>query len=274
MISKSSISFSVADVAPAAPLAGTRRWAFFLAVGAALLVVAPMAPFLVIPLAWPFMAEELGVHHVHDIAVSAMLWLMVGGLLMQLRGAQRQVAAMQQVLIVVLTMLLLTAISRPQTLAGFDPLFLVFALIFLAAALHPARSEIARVRLRADPFLAGLAILAAGPLLVYGWGQLRLDHSALPLALHGGHWTAMAILAVVIVALALLAATRPRGWRVPAWSVGGAALLLGISSAVLPLLPSSIGPGWGALAALWGCIFVATAEVRFGAISEHGERRP
>jgi hypothetical protein len=71
------------------------------------------------------------------------------------------------------------------------------------------------------------------------------------------------VVAVSIVVLALLSATRPRGWRVPAWSAGGGALLLGISSAALPQMPSSIGPAWGALAAAWGVAFVAVAEVRY-----------
>jgi hypothetical protein len=39
-------------------------------------------------------------------------------------------------------------------------------------------------------------------------------------------------------------------------------------------LMTSVGPTWGDLAALWECIFVAAAEVRFGAIHEHGGRRP
>lgn len=68
---------------PAAPsLSRARRSAFYVALTAALLLLAvPMAPFLVIPLAWPFLAEQLGVHHVHDIGVATLLWLMVVGLL-------------------------------------------------------------------------------------------------------------------------------------------------------------------------------------------------
>jgi len=73
----------------------------------------------------------------------------------------------------------------------------------------------------------------------------------------------MASLTVVIVLLALLGATRPRGWRVPVWSVGIAALLFGTSSAALPHMASSVGLFWGALAALWAISYVATAEVRY-----------
>lgn len=251
----------------AAPrLSRVRMWTFYTVLLAALLLLAaPMAPFLVIPVAWPFLAEQLGIHHLHDIGVATMLWLMTLGIIVQVRRPERQVGAMQQVLLVILTLTGLTALSRPDTLVG--PLALAFGLVFAGAALHPARADVARVRLRADPFMAALAVLAAGPLLAYARGQLRLDHSGVPIAAHGGHWTAMAALAVSIVVLALLAATRPRGWRVPVWSAGGAAFLFGTASAVLPRLASSMGPTWGALTAAWGVAFVVTAEVRYRGLS-------
>jgi hypothetical protein len=248
--------------AAAISLTGARLRGFRIALAAALLLlVLPMAPFLVIPVAWPFLGEQLGVHRVHDIGVATMLWLMVAGLLVQVRRAEHQVGGMQQVLVVVLTMLGLTAVARPATLLS--PLLLAFGLVFAAAALHPARAELGRVRLGLDPFLGMLALVAAGPLLTFAGAQLRLDHTALPIAAHGGHWTAMAALAVSILALAFLGASRPRGWRVPVWSVGGGSLLFGVSSAALPHMPSSIGPVWGALAAAWGVAFVVVAEVRY-----------
>jgi len=249
--------------------ARARRLAFHVVLTAALLLLAaPMAPFLVIPVAWPFMAEELGAHRFHDIGVATMLWLMIVGLFMQFRRAERQIAAMQQVLLVIVTMLVLTALSRPETLARPDPLLLFFGLAIGVAALHPDRAGIARLRLRADPLVAGVATLAAGPAFVYAWGQLRLDHSALPLAAHGGHWTAMAILTVALVLLSLLGASRPTGWRVPVWSVGATAMLFGISSAALPHMPSSVGRFWGVLAAAWAISYVATAEIRFRTTSQ------
>jgi hypothetical protein len=253
-------------------LARARRLAFYVVLTAALLLLAgPMAPFLVIPVAWPFMAEELGAHRFHDIGVSTMLWLMIVGLFMQFRHARQQIAAMQQGLLVIVTMLALTALSRPETLATPSPLLLFFGLAIAVAALHPARADIARLRLRADPFVAGVALLAAGPVFVYARGQLRLDHSALPLAAHGGHWTAMAILTVALVLLALLGSTRPSGWQVPVWSAGATALLFGISSAALPHMPSSPGPFWGLLAAVWGISYVATAAVRFRTTRQGGQ---
>jgi len=249
--------------------ASARRWGFYGVLALSLVMLAlPMAPFLVIPLIWPFLGEQLGVHQVHDIAVSATLWLMVAGLLAQIRRPETQVGAMQQVLLFIITFIGVTAIGRPGTLLTPSPILLSFTLPFVVAALHPARGEIARLKLRADRYLAGLALLAAGPLLLYARGQVRLDHSALPLAAHGGHWTTMAGLATAIVVLALLGATRPRGWRIPVWSAGGAAFLLGISSTALPHMPSSIGPGWGLLTAAWSVIFIGMAEVRYRGLTD------
>lgn len=64
-----------------------RRWAFYTLVGVTVLMfAAPMAPFLVIPVAWPFLGERLGVHQLHDVSVATMLWFMIAGLLAQFRG--------------------------------------------------------------------------------------------------------------------------------------------------------------------------------------------
>lgn len=260
------------DVSSAVPAPGrvatdpgrARIWTFYSLVAATvLLFTVPMAPFLVIPVAWPFMAEALGVHQLHDVGVSTMIWVMVAGLLAQLRRPEHQVGGMQQVLLFLIVWVSLTAISRMVDLMSFGPIHLAIGLSFVIAALHPARAEVARIGLRPDPFVAALALIAAGPLLVYAWGQLRLDHSALPLVAHGGHWTAMGTLTASIVVLALLGATRPRGWRVPVWSAGAAALLFGTASAGLPLRPSSVGPLWGVLAAGWGIAFVVVAEMRY-----------
>jgi hypothetical protein len=255
----------VAEVAldPGAPPHGrVRRWAFRIVLAAALLLIAaPMAPFLVIPVAWPFLVEDLGVCLVHDVGVAVLLWWLIAGLLAQARDAGRQVGAMQQVLLVILAMVGLMALTRPATLLS--PMLLFFGLVFVGAALHPARAELARMRQGADRYVAALGLIIAGPLLGYAVGQLRLDGSALTPATHGGHWTTMATVAVLIFVLALLAATRPCGWRVPAWSAGVAALLFGIASASQPDVPSSIGPAWGALTAVWAVVFVLVAEWRF-----------
>jgi hypothetical protein len=239
-----------------------RRWAFHVVLAAALLLIAvPMAPFLVIPVAWPFLVEQLGDCLVHDVGVATLLWWMVAGLLAQFRGARRQVGAMQQLFLVVMVMLGLTALTRPASLLS--PMLLFFGLTVVVGALHPARAELVRLRSGIEPYIAGLALIAAGPFLAYAVGQLRLESSTLTPATHGGHWTTMATVAILVIFLALLAALRPRGWRVLAWSAGVAALLFGVAGAAQPNLPSSIEPAWGALAAAWGVIFVTMTEWRY-----------
>lgn len=242
-------------------LARARAWGFYAALVCAILLLAgPMAPFLVIPVGWPFLGEQLGVHQFHDIGVATLLWLMLIGLITQFRHARRQVGAMQQTLVIVILMLVATASARPATLLS--PLLLPFGFAFLAAGLHPARGEIARIRWHLDLPAAAASVAAAVPLLAYAAQQLRLDSSALPMVAHGGHWTAMASLAATIAALALLSANRPRGWRIPAWSAGAAATLFGVASFSLQHQASSVAPVWSGLAVAWGIGFILLNEAR------------
>jgi hypothetical protein len=70
----------------------------------------------------------------------------------------------------------------------------------------------------------------------------------------------MAAVAIAVVLLGLLAAARTQGWRLPAWSAGTAAIIVGLASCVLPDVPGSVGQACGALAVVWGVLFVAVAE--------------
>jgi hypothetical protein len=254
---------STSVVEEAVPLAGRPRVAaFYSAVtGAILLLAAPMAPFLVIPVAWPVLGQQLGVHQIHDIGVAALLWLMLIGLIVQYREPRAQVAAMQQTLLVIVVLLVATAIARPATLVS--PLLLPFALAVLAAALHPGRAEIIRLGPYVDVPLCALAAAAAGSALVYSLGQLRLDSSVLPIMAHGGHWTSMGSLAMAVLVLAFLSSMRPRGWKVPFWCAASAALLLGVASFFLPHQASSVGRGWSVLTVAWALAFVVTGSTRF-----------
>jgi hypothetical protein len=238
-----------------------RYRAFLLALGLAVLLLAlPMAPFLVIPVAWPFLGEQLGAHQLHDVGVATLLWLLLAGLLSQFRRTGEQVGGMQQTLLVVLVFLTATSIGRPGTLL--QPMILAFLAPIPVALLHPARREVARVRWRVDPWVAVPAVAAAVPLLAYARGQLALDASFIPVFAHGGHWTTMAAVAASIPVVGLLAAGRPPGWRVPAWSAGLAAILFGAAFLALQHRPSSVGMGWSGMAVAWGLGFIVLSEVR------------
>ena len=67
-------------------------------------------------------------------------------------------------------------------------------------------------------------------------------------------------MAIAIVATGVLAASKPGGWRITAWSVGAAAVIVGSASIVLAELPGALDRAAGALAVAWGVLFVAVAE--------------
>jgi hypothetical protein len=96
--------------------------------------------------------------------------------------------------------------------------------------------------------LTALAAAAAAPWLAYGWRMAANQRAGLPPAdaetagLH--HWTAAAALAGAVVLVALLAALRTRGWRVPAWSAAAAAAC-GSASWMDPDVLASHSRAWG-----------------------------
>ncbi len=77
---------------------------------------------------------------------------------------------------------------------------------------------------------------------------------------YGDRFAEVAALAIAIVVAGMLAASKPGGWRITAWTVGLAAVILGSASLVLPELPGALGRAAGAVAVTWGVLFVAVAE--------------
>jgi hypothetical protein len=100
------------------------------------------------------------------------------------------------------------------------------------------------------------------PLLLYAVAQIGLQRAAVPPDAHAevGHWLLMGAYAITILFLGLVSATRPSGWRVPAWSTGLLAVFMGLLSALHPGQPSSVGVIWGLLAIIWGVLFITAAE--------------
>ena len=79
-------------------------------------------------------------------------------------------------------------------------------------------------------------------------------------AQHFGHWSAMGAFALIIVALGAIAALRPTGWRLPAWSAGLSMMVIGIASLTFPQDASSLGGPWALLAIAWGAAFIVVAQ--------------
>jgi MFS family permease len=238
-----------------------RRVAFLILAGVLGVAVAlPLFGWPSLVLGWFETGDRLA-HRVHDLSYG--IWagiLLAVGYLSQLRAPERRVAGFQQ------AALALVGFALAGTLAG-DGTALLFVLGFAVLTailgwLHPAREHVlVRGEGPSMPLLV-LALLAAVPLTVFAFDMAELQRTGIPSDTHVAerHWSTMATLALSIWLVAAQAALRTPGWRIPAWSAGLAAAVLGVASMVFPAYPGSLGRTWGLVALLGGVVFVALAE--------------
>lgn len=252
-----------------------RRWAFRVAVGLPLFVlvvgawqvnVVPVAAWLPAEVADDLLASQLArdgipasgfhLHRVHYLALAAAHLALIAALILQLRRPIAHEAPMWQasagLAVTMLTWLLVDTSSIPP----FVPVILVAAIV--AGLLHPT-APLRRLPRHVDRsmLLAGAAL--AVPLLVYGFGQLRIQMA-------GGsgdpHWVAlhynfMAEYAIQLTVAVWAGASAMRGWQWSVWIAAGMAALLGAGFVVHADLSSSRGPVWGLLLVGWALLWVA-----------------
>jgi hypothetical protein len=273
-----------------------RRTTFYvLLVLLALLHIAlNLMPYVI--LGW-FLEEGVVSHRVHVIIFGWAFVLSFVGLLVHLRRPQIKVAQMYQVLIVI-AFLLATTVVVDRLIDVFVVLFLVLPPVLVV--LHPNRSALLRPTLNVSRTLLALALVAAVPLLVDSFVQIRIGLSAARVApeideqledlddnisdeeferelnaaarrvtdsrqeaeeaVHFGHWSAMGAFNLIVAGLALMASLRPPGWRLPAWSAGLSAILFGLTSIANPGDASALNGYWSVLAIAWGVGFIVIAE--------------
>jgi hypothetical protein len=181
------------------------------------------------------------------------------GLLMQFRSPERKIAGVQQAALAIPALLIGSAIaSDSQDLV---PALILLPAIGILLALHPAREEfLTRGAALSRPLLA-ITVAGAVPLVAYAldMGAQARDLSGPPH--HVQRLSTMAAMAVAIMLTGLLAAFQTRGWRIPAWSAGAAAIAFGLSSVAFPDTPGAAGRGWGGLAIVGGVLFITVAEL-------------
>lgn len=207
-------------------------------------------------------------HHVHHVGAALFIGLVVVGLLAQLRAPERNGAAFLQVVMGVVAIQFTNFImGDPDNHGGnvgiMDPAFLVFLVpVVVLAALHPARGRVLHVGAGISRPLAGIALATAAPLAMYGVDQALVQRNSWPPLADPHHqkWFMMAFLSFAILLVGLVASARPAGWRVPAWSAGTTAVVLGLVSALYPDLASSLGSVWGSVSVLGGAAFIGAAE--------------
>jgi hypothetical protein len=180
------------------------------------------------------------------------------GLLVQLRGPERKIAGVQQTFLVIPALLIGSAIaSDSQNLV---PALILLPAVGILLALHPARGEFFRRGAAPSWSLLAITVIGAVPLVAYALDMGAQARDLVGPPHHVQRLSTMAAMAVAIVLTGLLAALRTRGWRIPAWSAGVAAIMFGLASVVFPDQPGAVGRGWGGVAIAGGVLFIAMAE--------------
>ena len=185
------------------------------------------------------------------------------GFVVQLWSPEHKIAGLQQAVIGLLALGVAGLIGgRIEPLTGS---LLSLAASAILVALHPAHREFFKVKTHLSPRLGALSVLAAIPATVYAAAMLVQARQAGPSCFlgrcaHGDRFAEVAALAIAIVVGGMLAAFKPRGWRVTAWSVGAATVILASASIVLPELAGALGRATGAAAVAWGVLFIVIAE--------------
>jgi hypothetical protein len=181
-----------------------------------------------------------------------------------LHAPQRRPAAVQQIAVVGIAFALAGAI-------GLDPLSfisvgMVAVMLMAVRTLHPTRPSLLPERPGTGRAVLAVTAVGAVPWLLYALATAAKSRAGVPpeemaLRPQAGGWAGATVLALVVVLLALLAATRTPGWRVPLYSAALAATSFGLVSLLNPAVPGSVGRVWGSLAVAWSLALVLTAEL-------------
>jgi hypothetical protein len=181
------------------------------------------------------------------------------GILVQVRAPERKTAGVQQAVLGILALLVSAPItSDPQNLV---PGIVLLAAVGVLVILHPARGELIRPGSGFSAPLASIVVLAATPMVGYVLSMAAQARDLVGPPHHIQRLSTMAAMAIAIILVALLAAFRTSGWRIPAWSAGAAAVVFGLASIAFPAHMGSAGRGWGAVAVGGGALFVVVAEL-------------
>jgi len=275
---------------------GARRFAFFvLLILFSLLHISTPLPFAI--LGW-FVEEGAVSHRIHEIVFGFTFVISLVGLLTQLRKPELRVAQMYQVVIVgwflVAAILLVVASVDPVVIAFLvvpailvllhparsqllrPPVSMSRLLALLVAVAVIPWTYFAINELRAGVEASGIVPQVEQSVedrlgddasddefeaaVLVELRQATSSNEEFEAAQHFGHWSAMGAFGLIILGLAGVAALRPPGWRIPAWSAGLSSILYGSASFANPGDASSATSLWALLAIAWGVAFILAAE--------------
>jgi hypothetical protein len=189
--------------------------------------------------------------------------LITGGIASQVR--RPRVAGVQQAVLALSTL-------AAAGLAGgrIEPTVGALGLLAATSPLilwHPDRRRLWTAGGRCSRPLLVLVLTAAAPATTYAVTMLARARAAGPSCFLGrcalgDRYAEAAALAIAVVLVALLAALRTDGWRLPAWCAGIAAIVLGATSLLLPAEGGAVVASWAIATLVWGAACLTVATVR------------
>ncbi len=180
------------------------------------------------------------------------------GVASQLRAPERRIAGMQQAALVIPALLIGSAVSADGQ--NLEAAAIVFVGVGILLVLHPARAQFLRRGARISRPLFAISVIGAIPSVAYALEMGAQAQDLVGPPHHVQRLSTMAAMAIAIVLVGLLASLKTRGWRIPAWSAGLAAVAFGLASAVYTDHPAAVGLGWGGAALAGGVLFIALGE--------------
>jgi hypothetical protein len=217
-----------------------------------------------------FETGERQIHRVHDIGSSGVATGILIALPLLILAWRRDDIALLQMLGVAGVATVIGAILATEPGYMLFVVILAVPVVVLLAISRGWRRYLAP-GVGWAPELLVAALVAAPFWGAFAWRMARLQ-ADLPSAdphVEEFHWIGMAVMAIGLVLMVILAATRTQGWRIVAWLTGIGAAVYGASSIAFRSFqgsgfpyPSSEGSVWGTLAILWGLAIIALAERR------------
>ena len=159
-----------------------------------------------------------------------------------------------------------------DALTGFWFAGAVFAVVLYLV--HPDRAGLIRVRSVSGPLLV-LGVVALAVAGAFALQQTELQRNGNPALdphteLH--HYSGMAVMALVLAAGALAAATEGGGMRAIGWATGTGAALYGLASLAYPDHLGTVGTLWAILTLLWAVRWPLSRSTRPAGPRDPGTR--
>ena len=235
------------------------RWLAYTACASLLVLLYGVAFFGLTSLALAWFQTRTGVAGpVTEVGYGVLVGIFLTlGLVSQLRHADQHVAGLQQAFLVVPALLIGSALARDAQ--NVEAALIVLVGVGVLVALRPERGELLRIATRPDPWLLGIVLVAAIPLIWYAVAMGAQAQDLIGPPHHVQRLSTMAAMAVAIVLVGLLTALRTQGWTLPAWCAGVATIVFGLASFLYPTHPGAAGSAWGGVAMAGGALFIGVA---------------